>query len=79
MIGTTLSATRAMERMPPNITIPATSATAMPLTALGMENAESMASAMEFDCTAENTSPNEASRQTENTMPIKREPTPLAM
>ncbi|MCY1384441.1 hypothetical protein D9M69_726980 [compost metagenome] len=79
MKGTTYSATAAICRMPPKITTPVSAAMASPVASLGNPKAPSIASAIEFACTALNTSPKDRIRQTENTAPSQGRPRPWAM
>ena len=79
MNGTTYSATCAILRMPPKITTAVSAASARPVASFGMPKAPTMASAIEFACTALNTRPKERIRQTEKIAPAQGIPRPLAM
>ena len=79
MNGTTYSATVAIFLMPPKITTAVIAASTSPVASFGRPKAPTMASAIEFACTALKTRPNERIRQTENTAPSHGIPSPRAM
>ncbi|MNV97760.1 hypothetical protein D3C71_1929220 [compost metagenome] len=79
MKGTTISATRAIWRMPPKMTMPEMVATAIPTAILGTPNAPWTASAMELACTALKTRPKERIRQTEKIVAAQGALRPRAM
>ena len=65
--------------MPPKITTAVIAATTSPVTSFGTPKAPTMASAIEFACTALKTRPKERIRQTEKTAPSQGIPRPRAM
>jgi len=79
MKGTTYSATRAIWRMPPKITMPVSTARPRPVASFGTPKAPWNASAMELACTALKTSPKDRIRQTEKMAPSQGRPRPRAM
>ncbi|MCY1561032.1 hypothetical protein D9M68_982420 [compost metagenome] len=79
MNGTMISATRAICRMPPKMTMPVTTASATPTQILSKPKAPCMASAMELACTALKTRPKARIRQTENMAPAQGAPRPRAI
>ncbi|MCY1421863.1 hypothetical protein D9M71_375280 [compost metagenome] len=79
MNGTASSEKRAIERRPPKMISAVRITRAMPLSQVCTPNAPCMAPAMVLACTELKTKPKARIRNSENSTPIQRAPSPFSM